>query len=304
LMPNDQVNERHGGPVDPAQCWVPPTEPDTPEIRQRWANFYSSLQYVDHHFGRLLEAIDTHGLRDDTLVVFTTDHGAGCQRGKRHVYQPGTEIALLVRPPKGCNTGYTVDHLIANIDYFPTLLEAAGAADHIPADINGRSFWPLIAGDDYLPHDRIFVERNYHGEKMPDETEYADKYDPQRSIRTSDFVYIRHFRPQARPHPWYREQMDNLDPDPTGGFEGGEFLPLEDQERPEVELYDLRHDPWEQLNVAGRTEYAAIEKDLAARLDQWMQDTQDPALQPGLPPPLMDPAHWPIPGNIIQLERK
>ncbi|MFP4353098.1 MAG: hypothetical protein ACLFTU_09740 [Puniceicoccaceae bacterium] len=64
-------------------------------------------------------------------------------------------------------------HPIGNIDYFPTLLEAAGAADRIPGDVNGRSFWPLIAGQDYRPHGHIFVERNYHGEKMPDETEYA-----------------------------------------------------------------------------------------------------------------------------------
>ena len=147
------------------------------------------------------------------------------------------------------------------------------------------------------------MERNYHGEKMPDETEYADKYDPQRSIRNQDFVFIKHFWPDSRSQPWYREQIENIDPNPTGGFEGGEFLPRENQERPEVELYDLRHDPWEQCNVAGRPEYRAIEKDLSEKLDQWMRDTDDPALKPGLPPALLDPAHWPTRGNVIELER-
>ncbi len=304
LRGSPKLRKRHGDPVDRDLSWVPPTEPDTPETRARWANFYASLQYVDHHFGRILEAVDAHGLRDDTLVVFTTDHGTGCQRGKRHVYQPGTEIALLVRPPKGCRTGYTVDHLIGNIDYFPTLLEAAGAVDRIPGDINGRSFWPLLAGKEYSPHPHIFVERNYHGEKMPDETEYADKYDPQRSIRTRDFVYIRHFRPQARSQPWYREEIDTFDLNPNLGFEGCEPLPLENRERPDVELYDLRHDPWEQHNVAGRGEYADTETRLAAQLDQWMRETNDPAFQPGLPPPIMDPAHWPTRGSVIELERR
>jgi len=301
LTGGPKLRERHGPPVDEKLAWVPPTEPDQSATRARWANFYASLKYVDYHFGRLLKAIDAHGLRDDTLVLFTTDHGTGCQRGKRHVYQPGTEIALLIRPPKGFRTGYKVEHLIGNIDYFATLLEAAGAGDRIPEEVNGRSFWPLIEGNDYRPHEHIFIERNFHGERPPGEQEYGDKYDPQRSIRRQDFVYIKHFRPETRPRPWYRCEIECIDQTP-GGFEGGEFLPREDQPRTMVELYDLRHDPWEQHNLAGRGEYREIEEALAAELDDWMHATDDPALTPGMPPHLDDPIYWPTRGKTVELK--
>ncbi len=291
--------ERHGGPVPLDRAWVPPTEPDLPETRERWAHFGASLQYVDLHFGRLMRALDELGLRDDTLVVYTTDHGTGCQRGKMHIYEPGTEIALLVRPPSGMKTGYVAEHLIPNIDFMPTWLEAAGVP--VPGGINGRSFWPLLKGGDYTPNECIFTERNFHGHyRSRYEKTFVDKYDPQRSVHTRDFHYVRHMRPLAVPRPWYRCEI--------GGYEKiegrlGEFLPVEDQARPSAELYDLRHDPWEQHNVAGQGANAEIENDLSARLDRWMRDTNDPALSPEMPRPLQDPPVWPKRGQFVGVER-
>lgn len=180
------MSERHGGPVPQEQCWIPPTEPDCPTTRQRWAHCYASLQYMDRHFGRLMQAIEELGLKDDALIIYTTDHGLGCYRGRMHVYQPGVEIALLIRPPFGAKRGYHVDHLIPNIDFLPTLLEAADVT--IPEHLDGRSFWPLLTGQPYQPNERIFIERNFHGERDDIERpDFVDFYDPQRAVRTADF---------------------------------------------------------------------------------------------------------------------
>ncbi len=288
------ATERHGGPVEPDLSWVPPTEPECAETRTRWAHFYASLQYVDHHFGRLMATLDELQLRDDTLCIYTTDHGTGCLRGKGHVYEPGVEIALLVRPPKGYRTGYQVDCLTPNIDFLPTILEAAGRP--VPQGINGRSLWPLIADQTYQPREQVFIERNFHGERAWSDTgKFVDKYDPQRIVRTRDFAYVRHCRPDVRKRPWYKHEVTGFNQD-----EG--FQPSEDQQRPREELYDLRHDPWEQTNLAERGEYREVQMQLAARLEKWMRETDDPALKPEMPLPLDNPVHWPTRDNVVEVE--
>ncbi len=292
--------ERHGGPVPEDQCWIPPTEPDCPITRQRWAHWYASLQYMDHHFGRLLSALEELGIKEETLIIYTTDHGTGCQRGKRHVYEPGVEIALIVRPPGDRHRGYQVDHLIPNIDFLPTLLEAAGVQP--PDDLNGRSFWPLLDGQPYQPNDHLFIERNFHGERDDVErSEYIDFYDPQRAVRTRDFSYIRHLQPAKRQRPWYAHEMTGFR---ISGSGDGQPLPRETEPRPEIELYDLRHDPWEQHNVANRPEYDKVQIQLDADLLRWMETTDDPGLHPGIPEPLDHPVQWPIPGKIIEVARR
>jgi arylsulfatase A-like enzyme len=261
---------------------------------------------VDHHFGRILQALEETGQAEDTLVIFTTDHGAGSARGKRYVYEPGVEIALLMRPPRGAGfrAGYRVPHLIQNIDFFPTLLEAAGAP--VPGGIDGRSFWPVLTGNgDYTPHEHLFIERNFHGERDPTSgvTGYVDKWDPQRLVRTQNFAYVRNCKPEARKRPHYAAEMTGLLNVP--GFEGAEFAPVIDEERPAEELYDLRHDPWEQTNVAGRSEYADAQRDLAAKLDHWMRETNDPGLRPEvIPPPLTDPVEWPVHGKVVEVAQR
>ncbi len=293
--------ERHGPPVPENEVWLPPLAPDFPGLRQYFAKWHASLRYLDFHFGRLLEAVDELGLRDNTLIVFTTDHGISHQRAKGHVYTGGVEISLLMRPPGGLNQGRAVPHLIPNIDLLPTLLDAAEAA--VPDGLNGRSFWPLIAGRNYRPHHQIFIERNFHGEH-PDRhaANYVDKYDPQRSVRTPEFCYIRHMRPDARPRPLYRHEITGCEEIP--GRKMGEFLPVADQLRPADELYDTRHDPWEQDDLTNRPEYAGIKNELAARLDQWMRETDDPALKDQMPPPIEPEPCWPVRGRPVTILRQ
>jgi arylsulfatase A-like enzyme len=285
-----EMHERHGGPVAKDDTWVGPTDPDNPHFRERWASFYASLQYLDHHFGRLLDALDELGLDQNTLVVFTTDHGVGCTRGKFHIYEPGVEISLIVRPPRGgdTRTGYRVPHLVPNIDFMPTMLHAAGV--DVPENVNGRSFWPLLQGQAYEPHERVFIERNFHGEPAPDVDGYVDLYDPQRCVRTPEFRYVRHFRPEVRPRLPYRWEM--------------EAATYREEPRPQEELYDRRHDPWEQHDVADRPEYRAIKQELAAHLDRWMHETDDPALSGERPEPLEPEASWPTKDKPVDVIRR
>jgi arylsulfatase A-like enzyme len=97
-----------------------------PAARQNLAGYYGLCSAVDENVGRLLAELDDRGLADDTIVVFTSDHGhmLGSQ-GLDEIdrpYEESSGIPLLIRYPRRIRAGITIDALISNVDYAPTLL--------------------------------------------------------------------------------------------------------------------------------------------------------------------------------------
>lgn len=242
-------------PDDPDAVKLPPYLPDAPENRMERAGFHGAIRYMDEAFGVILDALDDTGHRDDTIVVFTTDHGEAFPRAKSTLYDPGIGTALMVRVPEGV-TG-VCDGLLSNIDLAPTLLEAADAVT--PADMQGVSFLGLLAGARYAPRTEIFAEKNYH-----------DHYDPMRCIRTGRYKYIRSFKDMPK-LPLPKDIRESMMAEALRGDAG--------EPRPREELYDLWEDPGEEENRVHDPAFAGIRRDLAARLDRWMHDTGDPLLE-------------------------
>jgi len=292
------TDTRHNGRIPAEQCWIPPAWADTPHSRERFGNWYASLRYLDVHVGRLLSAIDELGLREETLVIFTTDHGVAGVRGKAHVYDLGVETALIMRLPGGA-TG-KVPCLTQNIDLRPTILELCGLP--VPSGLDGRTFHQVLVGAEYQAHEELFVERNFHGEwtdrNSPD---FVDFYDPQRAVRTRDWHYIRHLRPGKRlkpPHSWEIRDFERIH-----GHGLYEPLPPPSLARPEEELYCLRGDPWELHDIAREPGCQDMLRLLSDKLGQWMTATNDPAFRHEIPPPLQFHAEWPVAGNSVSLPR-
>src|SRR5258707_15242747 len=126
---------------------------------------------MDDGVGRFLRGLDDLAIADHTLVVFATDHGAAMPRAKCTLYDPGIEVALLWRWPNFLPAGRVVRDIVSNVDVTPSLLDALGLP--VPAAVQGRSFWPLLAGDHYVARDEIFAEKTFH-----------TYYEPMRSVRT------------------------------------------------------------------------------------------------------------------------
>ena len=123
---------------------------------------------MDAAVGRVLAGLRDLGLEEDTLVLFTTDHGVALPRAKCSLYDPGLETALIVRyPARGWRGGRTIEALTANVDLFPTLLEWLGLP--VEARVQGRSLLAALDGAALTPRDEIFGELTYH-----------DYYDPRR----------------------------------------------------------------------------------------------------------------------------
>ncbi len=144
--------------------WEPPGMPDYPGKEDDFRRFAASIAFMDHHIGRFLDGLDELGLRENTVVLFTTDHGIAGPRAKGTLYGLGTEIAMLLRLPDGRHAGETRESLLSNLDFRPTWCEAFGLP--IPGQIDGKSFWPVIDAPS-LPHrDHLYLVKNLlrHGQ--------------------------------------------------------------------------------------------------------------------------------------------
>ncbi len=268
------ADELYGGAVPAQDVHVPMQIPDTDASRHALGQFQASIRFLDTHFQRLLDALDANGYAENTIVVFTTDHGMAGLRSKGTLYDHGTETALMLRGP-GIPEGQRSSDLIQNIDLLPTLMEACALP--VPESVEGRSFWPLLQGETYQAHDAIFIERNFHGQsKGGGVPGYEDRYDPVRSIRTKDFHYLLHLKPEANRHQWHSFEIPE---DYTSGGKGlhGAW-PEFDRERGEEELYHVAVDPLENFDVSQRPEFRHIKAELKARLMDWMTERGDFAL--------------------------
>lgn len=223
-------------------------EVNDPEIvRALTAAYYAKVTMVDDNVGRLLAKLRALGLAENTLIVFTADHGnmlGDLNRWfKGAMYEGSARIPLLMKAPAASpfattfNRGAVVSSIVENIDVMPTLCELVGVP--LPtAGIQGRSMTALVAGQAVDWKNRAFAERNSS------------------MIRTPQFKYINNSRGNER-------------------HGGGK-----------PELYDLIKDPLEMNNLAGDPAHAAIVKDLAGQLEAWQRDNPPVPVMAGvaLPP--------------------
>ena len=237
---------------------IPHYLPDHPDIRTEINGLNWDVEAVDDAIGRIIDAIDDAGLRDNTLVMYTTDHGIAFPGAKALLFDVGIEVALVVRGPGGFQAGRRIDSLTSNIDIFPTLMALAGI--DTPDWVEGKSLLPLVRGETDEINDAIFVEDTYHA-----------GYDPMRGIRTQRYKYIRSFEPR----PYYFAA--NLE-DSCAKTVLAEQTDVFERPRPMEFLFDLLSDSRETTNLADDPAWADVLDELRARLDKWMNQTRDPLL--------------------------
>jgi len=237
---------------------IPPPLKDGPATRKDFAELQAMMRLVDETVGSILDTLDRTGHAEDTLFIFTTDHGLEVPRGKGTLYGLGMETLFLMRGP-GIPQGERYPHLHSHCDLVPTLLEALGQAPD--PELDGVSHWQALqqpAGSK-APRDAHFGAKTQHSQ-----------YDPMRSIRTDDYSYIFNFdagRPEnccieVNHGPLHTEQLEILN---VG-------------RKPPEELYDLRSDPHELKNLAEDPDYAGIKAELQQRLARHLVRTRDPLL--------------------------
>lgn len=229
--------------------------------------------WVDYSMAAIINKLSEHGVTDDTLLVFTADHGWNTiladtvRRGKSSLYDAGMRIPLLFHWPAGISSpGRIYDELVQNVDFAPTILELAGATAIPARPLDGVSLVPVLDGGSGPVRDEAYAEIGYARSVRTKRWKYiALRYTPEvyqqikegyfwKEYYTGEYTLTRPYYIQnaglgAQTAAWYPHYFDD------------------DQ------LYDLAADPQEQNNIYGS--YPIIMLDLERRLESHY-DTQNP----------------------------
>jgi arylsulfatase A-like enzyme len=258
--------------LDPARVRVPAYHPDTPEVRQDWAQYYDTVTDADTDAGRVLAALEAYGLADDTIVFYYADHGSGMPRSKRWPYNSGLQVPLIVHIPEKYKQlappeykpGGTSDRLVSFVDLPPTLLSLAGIRP--PDWMQGHAFMGAFQEG---PQPFVYGFRGRMDER----------YDCVRSVTDGRYVYIRNYMP----HKIYGQHINYMFQTPTTAVwkrmhDEGRLTPAQEifwnVKAPE-ELYDLQTDPDEVHNLASRPEHQATRKRLRQAQQALVLKTRD-----------------------------
>ncbi len=118
------------------------------KFRRYMQDYLACVQSVDDNVGRFLDWLDKNGLAENTIVIYTSDQGFFLGEhnfyDKRFMYEEALRMPFLIRWPEKIKPGSVSKGMILNVDFAPTLLDAAGVKT--PADMQGRSFLPLLEG--------------------------------------------------------------------------------------------------------------------------------------------------------------
>ncbi|MEZ6125499.1 MAG: sulfatase [Planctomycetaceae bacterium] len=250
---------------------LPPYYPQHPDLLKDWAAYLDSVRLTDAMVGEVLARLDQEGLRDNTLVLFMTDHGISHARGKQFLYDEGLHIPLVIRGP-GISPGTERTDLVEHIDIAALSLAAAGIP--LPPRMQAQN----ILAADYRPRSAVFSARDRCDETV----------DHLRSVRTARWKYIRNFlprRPYLQPCA-YKDAKQILialrDWHTAGRLDEVQEL-LFRETRPPEELYDLENAPWEIHNLAEQAQHVDTLRQLRQQLNDWMQATNDKGQKPESP---------------------
>jgi arylsulfatase A-like enzyme len=237
----------------PEDIDLPPNVPKplAPAARQNLAGYYALVTALDDQFGRLMATLDRLGMAQDTIVVFTSDHGdhiwshgfgypwdswlPPSRRGSKATpYEVSIGVPFVVRYPGHVPAGARSKTLVGTVDIMPSLLHLCDL--EIPSMVQGIDLSHVLLGQQGATPDSLYLMNM--GVGWPDRTEWMGFW---RGVRTDRWTYAR----------WLGDTQPRL-------------------------LFDIQADPHQLKNLAGQDAHADIQRQLEARLSQWIAQTADP----------------------------
>ncbi|MGI9233618.1 MAG: sulfatase family protein [Woeseiaceae bacterium] len=263
-------------PVAPADVRVPPQYPDIPQVRQHIADHYNSIMRTDHRLGQLIHRLKADGLWEKTVVFLFSDHGSDLPRSKEFLYHEGLHVPLIVVAAGRkdiAKPGTRRSDIVNLMDVAATSLGLAGL--DVP---------------DFMDSKDMFAESYSRDYVLSSADRMSNVIDRVRSVMGDRYHYIRNFKTDRPLMNWgHREMWALRDPEASSFLpirylaEAGELTPAQAAPygpRVAEELYDLRDDPDEVVNLAVDPAYEAVLVEMRAELEAWIEDTDDKGQYP------------------------
>jgi N-sulfoglucosamine sulfohydrolase len=249
---------KHGFPtrqVTDAIAPFPWIGSDTPHLREELRDYFNCMNRLDEGVGMVLDKLDETGSRDNTLVIYISDHGADFPRAKGSIYENGTRIPMIVNYPKSFPKGKVENAMVSTVDILPTMLRAARMP--VPENLPGFALQDIDAGD--VPP-RKYIHTFTTGSSpnllymqfgIRDER-YKLVYNPERALnRLAESRYRNSQLPEDQ------HVQSFLYP-------------------PEYELFDLQEDPHEWKNLADSEHHQPIRQRLLKAMHDFQREIKDP----------------------------
>ena len=278
--------------LDLTSIEVPSYLPNNETIRTDLGDYYLKVQKLDELAGQILQKLTDLRELENTIVIMTGDNGMPFPRAKATLYDSGTRVPLAIRWGKNIPPGRSISDFVSLTDLAPTILEACGLPS--PDSMTGRSLLPLLISEKsgLIDSSRDFVLTGMERHVYPN---------PSRALRTKDYLYIINYDPAEWPtglvsnkkpiydflkSPWPTEKgafSYNIDPSPSKQWMRHHSSPQNSysfQKRPSEELYDLKKDPHQLLNLLLNEkrppEIETIRRTLNKRLSRLLRESRDP----------------------------
>ena len=231
-------------------------------------DYMSVIKSVDESVGRVLDYLDSHGLTDNTIIVYTSDQGFYMgEHGwfdKRFMYEESLRTPLLIAYPGHIQPGTVCNKLVQNIDYAPTFLDLAGISK--PKELPGRSLTPLFKAGDKVKVWRSSIYYHYY-----DYPTYhmVRKHDGVRTDRYKLIYFYGEGGLDAVKENKYQRQPGTREHGCMTYLTSLGYFEPKDSAVNYNELYDLQADPHELNNLYGKPGYEKITKQLQKQLNDY-----------------------------------
>ena len=261
---------------DPKDVKVHSFLPDTPTCRHELAQYYQSVSRIDQGLGKLVQILKAAGQYDNSIIIFTSDHGIAFPGAKTTLYDGGMRIPMIVRAPKCQQRGGSTEAMVSLLDMTPTILDFAGVWQEPDPKkkekyaIQGRSFADVVATGKATDRDEVYASHTFHEITM---------YYPMRVVRTRRYKLIWNIA-YPLPYPfasdlWEAPTWQDIYQQGADALYGKRTVKAYIH-RPQFELYDLQADPDEIHNLADNQEHQELLQSLKTKLKAFQKQTDDP----------------------------
>ena len=250
--------------------------------------YYQNIKEDNYQINDILNIVDKHNLKNNSLFVYAADHGIS---GKWGLSEHGLKAPFIVRWPEMIKPNIQSDVILSFVDVVPTFLDIIGA--QVSKDIDGLSFYKTLLGDENEIHDYIYgVSTMQNIQKC--------KVFPSRMIREKQYKYIKNFNSLEV----FKDNMGENEIINKFIEIGARSFP----NKPYEELYDLEKDPFQKNNLAKDNKHLQVKNSLELALEKWMISQDDILITNKMP--LIKPTLHPLDRNSkwnkvsLELENK